>query len=505
VRVDDREGIALLRETLIRGEYTSDGFKRVLGGEPDIQLEGGVPTALRRLPEGDPTTTLFKLFHLGLAVDADEAAAALAPLELDRLAGMGLMAVHEAQVEPLVGISRIAGLLIASDRFSEHPEHHDYVAPVAPGTLLLAAVTVRERIDACLDIGAGSGFQALLAAAHARRVVAVDINPRALRYAELNALLNDRPNVEVRVGSLFEPVEGETFDLIVSNPPYVISPDSEYAFRDSGLPGDSFVEGLVRTIPSYLREGGFAHVLAEWVIAPDEDWPSAPRRWVEDSGCDAVIFQLTRQRPLDYAALWNRQLRDEPEAFGAALDRWVEHFEQLGIEHVGWGGIFLRRRSDANWIWTHDGREPKTFDPAEHHVRRMFAAQDFLTGRNEQALLDARLALADDARLHVEFTVKEGKRLVRSAGLSLASGLHARVDLDKRPLELVSRLDEGRPLREILAEMAPDDVDLESFETASARAVRRLVELGFIVPATTKPQRASSGGRRGTARRRLRR
>ena len=65
-----------------------------------------------------------------------------------------------------------------------------------------------------LDIGTGSGLLAVHAAAHADRVVAVDINPRALRFAEFNAALNAVDNVEWREGSLFEPVAGEPCNLI---------------------------------------------------------------------------------------------------------------------------------------------------------------------------------------------------------------------------------------------------------------------------------------------------
>ena len=59
----------------------------------------------------------------------------------------------------------------------------------------------------------------MLAADHAEHVVAVDLNPRALWLTELNCRLNGIANVECRKGDLFEPVAGETFDLVVTNPP----------------------------------------------------------------------------------------------------------------------------------------------------------------------------------------------------------------------------------------------------------------------------------------------
>ena len=57
-----------------------------------------------------------------------------------------------------------------------------------------------------------------------------------------------RTEVELVEGDLFEPVEGCDFDLIVCNPPYVISPESDIIYRDSGVPGDAFCEALVRRL-----------------------------------------------------------------------------------------------------------------------------------------------------------------------------------------------------------------------------------------------------------------
>jgi methylase of polypeptide subunit release factors len=100
--------------------------------------------------------------------------------------------------------------------------------------------------------------QALLAAPHCERVVATDLNERALAFAECNATLNGVTNIEFRAGSFFEPVHGECFDLVLSNPPYVISPETELIFRDSGKPGDTVSAELVAELPGHLVAQGYA-------------------------------------------------------------------------------------------------------------------------------------------------------------------------------------------------------------------------------------------------------
>jgi len=107
--------------------------------------------------------------------------------------------------------------------------------------------------------------------ATATTFVATDLNERALNLAAFNVLLNGVENVELRAGSFFEPVAGERFELVTSNPPYVISPESAYLFRDSGLEGDSVSRDVVRTAPAHLEEGGFATILVSWIHKPGED------------------------------------------------------------------------------------------------------------------------------------------------------------------------------------------------------------------------------------------
>ena len=127
----------------------------------------------------------------------------------------------------------------------------------------LAALLDERRVPpgaAVLDLGTGTGIGALAAARWASRVVAVDINPAAQRCARINVLmhrLEDR--VEVRGGDLFEPVEGERFDVILFNPPYypgLPRDPLEQAFRAADVPR-RFASGLA----AHLRPDGYALVL----------------------------------------------------------------------------------------------------------------------------------------------------------------------------------------------------------------------------------------------------
>ncbi len=105
-----------------------------------------------------------------------------------------------------------------------------------------------------LDMGTGSGVCAVAAANHARRVVAVDINPAAVRCAGINALLNHLEHkIDVRHGDLFGPVSGERFDLILFNPPFLRGAPRDD--RDSAWRSNDVAERFAAGLGAHLKPG----------------------------------------------------------------------------------------------------------------------------------------------------------------------------------------------------------------------------------------------------------
>ena len=298
-------------------------------------------------------------------------------------------------------------------------------------SVALAHLTVRGEGERALDLCTGNGIQAILLAAHAERVVATDVNARALAYAAFNAALNGAGNVETRPGSFFEPVEGEQFDLVVANPPYVVSPESAYLFRDGGMPGDAVSEHVVRAAPAALAPGAFASVLIAWALDPD-DPAERPRSWLEGSGCDAFLLHTSTDDPIETATVWNRDLLDRPEAYAEALDRWLAYYRELGIEQLGYACLVLRKRGDGRDGWLEAQQLPRAaLRPAGRHVRKLFETHDRLAELDSDgALLDRRLRVADDAVVTQDTRFAEGRWQAESLTLRLESGLPFSAELD---------------------------------------------------------------------------
>ncbi len=473
---DDREALARLREAIAAANYTHDGLAETIGLHGPSPTPADAPVAERRLPDGEAISTIIRLFLLERAVRRADAAAALEPLGLEGAAALGLVAENGPEVEPLVRLVPSGELTFASDRRTGREQ----VMGVAPSSALLGNLTIRHRVDRALDVGTGSGIQAVLAARHADLVVATDVSERALAFAAFNAALNGFDNVELRQGSFFDPVAGERFGLVVSNPPFVVSPDTALTYRDAGLRGDAVTELVLREAAAHVEEGGFAQLLGTWAHEPGGDWSAPVRAWAEGSGCDLVVLRYTTDDPVTYAARWNppAQTPDLPET----LDRWLAYYAELGIEALAYGAIALRRREGSNWVLAEDA--PERIEPSEHHMERLFEAQDFLADGRD--LLYERLVLVDEHVLEQALHLDDGVFGVRGAAIRLTDGLGFQAEIDVFTAHIVSRLDGKRSVREAIADTAemlmPEGMTPEALGQAAIPALRRMVQLGFLVP-----------------------
>jgi methylase of polypeptide subunit release factors len=296
---------------LVSVTFTGEKIGEALGtGDEIVSRSTGIPVQVRQLAQHGTFGALVRLLILDLDVPIAELAPAIAPLTIDELVRLRIIEQRGEAARPLVRIVPHDHLLITSDvrlRAGEAAPA-DHVPGVHRPSVTLAHLTVRRQVRSFLDLGSGCGVEAMLASPHAERVLATDVSPRAVNFAAFNAQLNLTSNIEHRAGSWFEPVGDERFETIVCNPPYVISPASEFIYRDSGLKGDSVSEQVVRSIPAHLAEGGFGTVQISWVADPDGDAAEPVRRWVHGSGCDAWLLHYRTDQPLETAAVWNQML-----------------------------------------------------------------------------------------------------------------------------------------------------------------------------------------------------
>ena len=480
--VADTVAAERLGTSLRRTGYSEDAIHRLLGEDAYSSERGDTPAEERRLPD-TPLATLVRLLFLQLPVSAQQADVALGPAGVEALETTGLAQVGQ-QVVPRVRILPIGKVLLASDGFSrDGDDPPDYVATYTPTARVLDSLTPRPRVDRALDVGTGSGIHALLAAQHARHVIATDVNPRAIAYTELNAALNGLRNIECRQGSLFDPVEGETFDLITCNAPYVVSPEQRWVYRDSEFSEDEVSERVILAAAEHLNDGGYAAMLVSWLAFDEGNPDERVLEWAEASGCESWILSTLTSDPLTHAAEWNSHLAGE--ALGEALDEWSRYFDSLGVQLVSEGAVVLHKRPDGRHTARVDELDEDELDDAGDQILRAFESRGKLAEvAGGKGLAEARVGVASSLRLGRELEPSGGRAVDVEGSVELTEGTKHAVDASADVQEVVASLDSRMRLSEVIDTTADRlallDDELGTLREEALEVVRDLLELGAL-------------------------
>ena len=387
----------------------------------------------------------------------------------------------------------------------------DHVLGVGGAGLTLAGLTPRTPVHAALDLGCGCGIQTLYLLRHAEYVVATDISARALAFTAFNAALagvsvagapdagtesvagsesgsdSGAGRLELLRGSLLEPVAGRRFDLIVSNPPFVITPP---AVREAGLPlmeyrdaGGPVLPRLVAGLGEHLEPGASAVMLGNWEHRGAGSWRDAVAAWLPE-GLDAWVVEREVQDPVEYAAMW---LRDggltpdrDAEAFDAALEAWIDDFEVRDVRGVGFGYLIVHRPRRPREPWrlleevTTSGQG--VLGP---HVAEVLEARERLAGLDDEAVADLHPLLAPD--------VTEERHLIPGAAeptvilLRQGGGLGRTLRASTAVAALVGVADGELSVDQIASAVAAlTGEDVTALRTEMVEATRRLVTTGLL-------------------------
>jgi methylase of polypeptide subunit release factors len=450
-RSDNPALLEALAKDLTALNYTVDGVAELLGADAHQALgrDQTVPASLALRGSENPLATLVRLWLLAETVSEEALSQALPGVGTDALAVLGLIeSVNETSLlraavdlRPYGWPAETPGgpdteLWVASDLGAHQRPgvlRKDHVLGIGQASLTLAQATIRSVVGRALDLGTGCGIQLFHLLHHASTVVATDISVRALAFTRFNLVLNaaslglsgadfDPSNkdarISLRLGSLLEPVAGETFDLVVSNPPFVITPrhrgeesGDQFTYRDGGMAGDAIVETLIRDLPSILAPGGMAQMLGNWEVTQDDagatvEWATRPRQWVQE-GLQAWFIQREQVSPGGYAETWLQdasQGRDSL-AYADSYEDYLNDFASRNVVGIGFGYILLRRPDievaspDA---YSTDTRFEEILYPIEQPVGPHLAAT-----LEREAWLDAHESILDELLVVAEDVTEE--------------------------------------------------------------------------------------------------
>lgn len=482
--------------------FTADSIAAHLGPDATEALYRGEPGTVLEACDDSRLSGLIRFFLVRQPMTAEELAEFL-PARLV----LSLIDAHVAARTPsgdiAVALDVRPHLIAGRDRFifsdldasiTDHVPGPDHVLGVGAASLSLLSATPLTPVGTVLDLGTGSGVQAVAQAGCAERVVATDVHPRALALAEATFAGAGIDNVEIREGAWYEPVEGERFDRIVANPPFVVGlPEVGHVYRDSGLDLDGASELVVTQAPAHLAADGSAFILGSWVHTDDEPWEQRVASWLPPTGVSAWVCQRDVVDPGLYVSTWLKDESVDPRSTDGVerTRRWLSHFREAGVRAIGFGWVFLRDIGDAPSEATFETLDQPFTDPLGPEVEEYFIRMDWLRGLTRDDILDARYALRPgvaledvslaDVETGMGFT-PEVKRLTRTDGPRFSH------DIDEAVAAVVAGLNpEGLPLRDIVAIWAAsrglDDAAEETLTAEAAGIIVDLIRHGFVLPA----------------------
>ena len=486
IRINGADAIERIRAWLIDSGYAESATR----AGSATRAESATRASTKGTPDDQAAAKsaaelpAVRLLLGGSPLAVAEAKKLFTPEDLQTWIDAGLLAKAQKRVLPLVQITPYRKLFVVSDRewTAEALPRPDVVSGLMSSSRSMADFTIRCDSECTLDLGTGTGVQAMLAAKHSKQVVATDINPRALEFARFNAALNGVDNIEFIEGNMFEAVEGRTFDLILSNMALSASPASGCPYGDNPMDGDESLNRFIQTAPSYLNEGGYAQIVCNWVQLNDESWTDRLSDRLKRAGFDASVVRGQSSSPANYArsCLNGYDTSNVEQLFGD----WMSDCEKQGIESIDSGLITMRRSGrQQNWLRI-DARVPEIFPDAGAHVARCFWLQDFLGCVPGNELLNEVFYLSPSVELTQTSKPTINGWKLQSCQLTMTRGIAYTVKLDPAIARVVAACNGRLQLGQLLQAVAmADGEDLDVIVTRYLGAIRQLVMLGFLWPA----------------------
>jgi len=439
------------------------------------RAEGLVPLALRMLVYGDP-------------IKEDDARAVLGDVPLTPLVDAGFLTRSDA------GFASAFSVGVLDDQYLVYDDlrsFRDAVMGLSDGTVTLArAALPGDNVGAALDLGCGSGTVAFVLARRAARVIATDVNPRAIELARVGVAMNGLQNVELRLGDLFEPVAADRFDVIASQPPFVGRPPDapDATFLYGGSVGDELSARLLGDLPGRLSATGRAVLLIAWPLGPERSLAQRISRAINSDELDVAVLQAP-PTPIDehcaeYAAA---SLGRSDEVVDDRFSAQRDHFDRAGVEALSVTLTVLqpaRRRPGS--VVTIPSAKIIGSDVTSADITAMFTARAIAS--DPQQLARATLRVPSDTVFAEERTGLDDEDatalFVRFPGASPKAGARVPGEL----LKVVSYVHLAPTVRDGLYQIADDEgAPREAAIQKLLPIVRDALLRGVLTPAAADP------------------
>jgi methylase of polypeptide subunit release factors len=475
-----------LREFFGNANFTDEHFRKNPSLREFRRRVRNRDTLLEITRDPSALNVLLRWFFLGVPQEAEAVAGLVPEWAIPLMLRAGLLRRDENRLTANVLMTPWADYLFAADVFSrlQSEQSADMVLWPNPTSSLLQQFAIRRPSRDTLDLGTGCGVQGVMAAAYSDRVCSTDLNPRAEEFVVFNAHLNGVTNIEYLGGDTFEPVKGRTFDLILANPPFCVTPTGDQLYCENGMELDQYCRRIVREAAQHLNEGGYFQAVVEWAQVRGQAWHARLAEWLEGTQCDAWILRSYTSSAVAYAQERIRETLPQRNSF-AKLEEWMAYYGERGVEEIHGGVFAMRRRSGKNWLRIEE--VPVTAnDPFGENVLEVFATQDVLLAcPQDDQLLGIKPRLSPHAQLEQKSRVSGGRWAVDSLLLRLTGAVPAAQAVEVQVADFLSRCNGDKTLAELAQDLsaevnaAPDQVRHQCCAIVRHLAEQRFVQLSL--------------------------
>lgn len=482
----ESEIASALRRALRIADYRETGVKRALRVDalPSArEKRASLLRFLRATDDESALSTLVRLFHLHQAVESGPATQSLGSRVLQGLLDAGILSVsNHHELTSAVELCMHKDLIAAADWPSRREP--DQVMGIAGTSRALLDLAIRRPLRRSLDLGSGNGIQSLALAEYCKHVTGVDCNKRATAFARFNATLNDSPNITFQTGDLFDSVEGELFELILCNPPFVIAPKGLAPVHTStGDVSDDFVQSVVKGAASHLTDGGYLQMLANWIERDGEDWQQRLGHWLDHTGCDALLLHSHTETAFDYAFERANEIAIGQDQVGKTFDEWLGSFERERVQGVGFGLLTVRKSNAASPRLAIE-RLPGVSSDSGAAIELSFHLRDFLVrALDDGVLMASKLRCVRELKWRQVAKRADARWVLLENRMISGGGLPFQIDVESDAIQFVSNCDGKRTVENVLEAIMPTtDYGNLDLRRELLTSVRRLIERGILVP-----------------------
>jgi len=346
------DGLQALPEVLHRLGYHEAWASQLSAPLVNIPNNLMHPALLKQTREPGPANLLGRVFALSCWAPLQ----GVLPDSLMRLLQeAGVLRERQGLHASTVDLAPAGDCYLASDRAWGPAPPPDCVYSPGIDSYAMCRWTPRWKVGSALDLGTGSGIQALVTAGNAESIEGFDINPRALTFAGFSARLNGKKAV-FRHSDLYAGAACKKYDLIVSNPPWVPAPEDIELYRGGGGNGEVLSERICRGLSEHLNPGGRAALYLEYPHFRGQHLFDRVRTWLGAGPWGLALLHRRHYTTLEYVAgHTSPHLRADLD-----FERWMESYENNGIEGVS-ASLLLILRSDRDWQVERDGTFPHTY------------------------------------------------------------------------------------------------------------------------------------------------